>query len=54
LNSPLIEAAYTINNTPFSLMTAAERAARVGPPFTVDVNLAGAIHSVAIQINAFA
>lgn len=53
LNSPLIEAAFTITNTPFSLMTASERASRVGPPFIVRVNLAGAIHSVVININAF-
>ena len=54
LNQPLIAPAYTITSSPLSLQTAADRAARKGPPFTVDVNLTGAIHSTAININAFA
>ncbi len=53
-NLPPIEPAYTITNTPLQEMTVSDRAQRVGPPFTVNVNLAGAIHSVDITVNAFA
>lgn len=48
-----IDPAYTITSTALELITAAERAARVGPPITIDGNLAGAIHSVNIGVNAF-
>lgn len=48
-----IDPPYTIIPGKFELQTAAERAERVGPPFVIDVNLAGAIHSIAIGINAY-
>jgi hypothetical protein len=48
-----IDPAYTITFTPLELISAADRAARIGPPFTVNANLAGAIHEVAINVNAF-
>lgn len=48
-----VDPAYTITSTPLELIPAADRAARIGPPFTVDAYLAGAIHEVAIQVNAF-
>lgn len=44
---------YEIVPTPINQMSASDRAARVGPPFVVNVNLAGAIHSIAIDINAY-
>lgn len=47
------EPAYTIIPSPIELQSAADRAARVGPPFTVNVNLAGAIHSIDLAVNAF-
>lgn len=49
-----IDPAVSITNPPVSSMSAADRADRVGPPFTVEANLTGAIHSVSILINAFA
>jgi hypothetical protein len=45
--------AYNITPTPIEQMSAADRGARVGPPFVVDLNLAGAIHSIAIGVNAY-
>ena len=48
-----IDPAYTITSTPLELMTVADRSARIGPPITIDVNLAGAIHSIAVNVNAF-
>lgn len=48
-----IDPPYTITPGLFELQTVAERADRVGPPFVIDVNLAGAIHSIAVGINAF-
>lgn len=48
-----IDPPYTITPSPFELQSAADRADRVGPPFVIDVNLAGAIHSIAININAY-
>ena len=47
------EPAFTIISTPLELIPVATRAARVGPPFTVNAFLAGAIHEVSIQVNAF-
>jgi hypothetical protein len=52
-NGERIEPAYAIDFTPLSLVPIADRAARIGPPFTVTWNLAGAIHSVDIAVNAF-
>ncbi len=48
-----IDPPYTITPTPLELMSVADRAARIGPPFVIDVNLAGAIHSIAINVNAY-
>lgn len=48
-----IEPPYTITPGLFEIQTVADRAARIGPPFVIDVNLAGAIHSIAININAY-
>lgn len=45
--------AYTIVATPIQQMSASDRAQRIGPPFVVNVNLAGAIHSIAISVNAY-
>ena len=44
---------YTIIPAPIQLMTDADRGARIAPPFTVNVNLAGAIHSIAVNVNAY-
>lgn len=46
--------AYAISYTPFAQMTDAMRQLRQGPPFVVDLNLAGAIHSVSVTVNAYA
>lgn len=48
-----IEPPYTIEFTPLELMTVADRAARVGPPCVISVNLTGAIHSIDIAVNAY-
>lgn len=48
-----IDPPYEIIPTPIELMTVADRAGRVGPPFVINVNLAGAIHEIAINVNAF-
>lgn len=48
-----IDPPYTIIPGLFELQTVAERADRIGPPFTINVNLRGAIHSIAIAINAY-
>ncbi len=48
-----VDPPYTIIPTPISQMSASDRAQRVGPPFRVDCNLAGAIHSIAIDVNAY-
>ena len=48
-----IEPPYTIDITPIADMTVAERAQRIGPPATVIVNLAGAIHSISIAVEAY-
>lgn len=45
--------AYAIVPTPINLMSDADRAARIGPPFVVNCNLAGAIHTIAINVNAY-
>ena len=46
--------AYTISFTDIFDMTPAERAMRVGPPAKVVLNLTGAIHSLAINVEAYA
>lgn len=48
-----VDPPFTIVPTPLSSMSVADRAARVGPPFRIDCNLAGAIHSIAIEVNAY-
>jgi hypothetical protein len=48
-----IDPPYTITPGLFELQTVSERTDRVGPPFVIDVNLAGAMHSIAVGINAF-
>jgi hypothetical protein len=48
-----IDPAYTITFTPIGMMTVSERAQRIGPPATVKVNLAGAIHSITINVEAY-
>lgn len=48
-----IDPPYNIIPSPFELQTDADRADRIGPPFVIDANLAGAIHSIAININAY-
>jgi hypothetical protein len=48
-----IDPPYTITPTPIELSTVADRSGRIGPPFVIDLNLAGAIHSIAINVNAY-
>lgn len=48
-----IDPPYVITPGLFELQTVSDRTDRVGPPFVIDVNLAGAIHSIAVDINAF-
>lgn len=48
-----IDPAYAITFTPIAQMTASDRAQRIGPPARIDANLAGAIHSIAINVNAY-
>lgn len=45
--------AYSITVVGVETMSDADRAGRVGPPIRIDVNLAGAQHTLAIFINAF-
>lgn len=45
--------AYEIEITPIESMTIADRANRVGPPAVIKVNLAGAIHSIDISVEAY-
>ncbi len=49
-----IDPPYTIIASPLELQTVSDRAQRIGPPFVINVNLAGAIHSIDIAVNAFA
>lgn len=53
VNGFRIDPPYSITGSPFELQTVSDRTDRIGPPFTIDVNLAGAIHSIAININAY-
>lgn len=48
-----VDPPYNIIDAPLSGATVSDRAQRIGPPQTIDVNLAGAIHSIAIGVNAF-
>lgn len=48
-----IDPAYTITQTPLNLLTTAQRSARQGGVMTINVNLTGAMHSIAININAY-
>ena len=48
-----LASAYTLTVVGVELMSDADRAGRLGPPIRIDVNLAGAQHTVAININAF-
>ena len=49
-----VDPPFIINSQELRLVTADQRQRRAGPPFTVQLNLAGAIHSVAINVEAFA
>ena len=48
-----VEPPYTINITPIGAMTVADRQRRVGPPVSIVLNLAGAIHSMTINVDVF-
>jgi hypothetical protein len=48
-----IDPPYTIIPSPFEIQTVSDRNLRIGPPFTIDVNLRGAMHSIAVNINAY-
>jgi hypothetical protein len=45
-----IDAAVLVEPTPIAMATAADRADRMGPPIAITVQEAGAIHSVAINV----
>lgn len=45
--------AYTLTVVGVELMSDSDRAGRIGPPIRIDVNLAGAQHTITININAF-
>lgn len=53
-NGFYIDPPYTIDASPLSLQTVADRAARIGTPFSVRVNLRGAVHSTEINVTAYA
>jgi len=53
LNAPSIESAYTITFASLSTIAASDRASRQGPPASIDVNLAGAIHKLTINVEAY-
>lgn len=48
------EPAYIINFTDVADMTVSDRAQRIGPPAQIKLNLAGAIHSLSINVEAYA
>jgi hypothetical protein len=54
VDGPAIEPAYIISFANLVTMTASDRAARRGPPCTIIANLAGAIHSINVNVEAFA
>lgn len=47
-----VDPAYTTRFAPLELSTAAERAARSGPPATVDLNMRGAINTLSVNVFA--
>ena len=49
-----VEPPYMVDFTPIENIPTADRVNRIGPPIIMDVNLAGAIHSVRINVNASA
>lgn len=49
-----VDPAYTITFTDIADMTVSDRAQRIGPPCHIKLNLAGAIHSLEINVEAFA
>lgn len=48
------EPAYIINFTDVADMSVSDRAQRIGPPAQIKLNLAGAIHSLSINVEAYA
>lgn len=48
-----IDAPYTVTISPLQNLTVSERASRIGPPATIKLNLAGAIHSINIGVEAY-
>ena len=46
--------AYTVQFTDIFEMSASDRARRIGPPATIIANLAGAIHKISINVEAYA
>lgn len=52
-NGEAILPAFQINFTPLRLVSSSDRANRIGPPFSVILQLSGAIHSVTINVEAF-
>ena len=49
-----VQLPYTITFTDIFDMTAADRQKRIGPPANIVLNLAGAIHSISINVEAYA
>lgn len=52
-DKPAIEPAYLISFAGIGSMTVSDRNQRVGPPATIIVNMAGAIHSISIAVEAY-
>lgn len=48
-----IDPAFTILPSPIALQSVSDRQARIAPPMVINVNLAGAFHSIAINVNAY-
>ncbi|MBL4769537.1 MAG: DUF3383 family protein [Rhodobacteraceae bacterium] len=48
-----LDPAFEITNTPIQNIPTGDRVLRTGPPFTVEANLASAIHKVSINVKAF-
>lgn len=44
---------YVVIDTPLQNISDSQKQQRIGPPFTVDAILSGAIHRLAIQVNAY-
>lgn len=49
-----VEAPYIITFADVASMSASDRAQRIGPPAQIKLNLAGAIHSLSINVEAYA